>query len=74
VQRLKDGKIDLAALAEPAQASVPKRTVARKAEAAAPSWHYRIDALNVKDASANFTDLSTPRPVKLAIKPLDLSV
>lgn len=74
VQRLKDGKIDLAALAEPAQASVPKRTVARKAEAAAPSWHYRIDALNLKDASANFTDLSTPRPVKLAIKPLDLSV
>ncbi|HDR9501071.1 DUF748 domain-containing protein [Burkholderia cepacia] len=74
VQRLKDGKIDLAALAEPAQASVPKRTVARKAEAAAPSWHYRIDALNVKDSSANFTDLSTPRPVKLAIKPLDLAV
>ncbi|AIO34644.1 DUF748 domain-containing protein [Burkholderia pseudomultivorans] len=74
VKRLKDGKIDLAALAGPAQASVPRRTVARKAEAAAPSWHYRIDALNVKDASANFTDLSTPRPVKLAIKPLDLSV
>ncbi|CAB3751406.1 AsmA family protein [Burkholderia puraquae] len=74
VQRLKDGRIDLAALAEPAQASVPKRTVARKAEAAAPSWHYRIDALNVKGSSANFTDLSTPRPVKLAIKPLDLSV
>ncbi|KVC39511.1 AsmA family protein [Burkholderia pseudomultivorans] len=74
VKRLKDGKIDLAALAGPAQASVPRRTVARKAEAAAPSWHYRIDALNVKDSSANFTDLSTPRPVKLAIKPLDLSV
>jgi hypothetical protein len=74
VKRLKDGKIDLASLAEPAQASVPKRTVARKAEAAAPSWHYRIDALNVKDSSANFTDLSTPRPVKLAIKPLELSV
>lgn len=74
VQRLKDGKIDLASLAEPAQAAVPKRTVARKAEAAAPSWHYRIDALNVKDSAANFTDLSTPRPVKLAIKPLDLSV
>ncbi|KWF28576.1 AsmA family protein [Burkholderia diffusa] len=74
VKRLKDGKIDLAALGEPAQAAVPRRTVARKAEAAAPSWHYRIDALNVKDSSANFTDLSTPRPVKLAIKPLDLSV
>ncbi|WGY70820.1 DUF748 domain-containing protein [Burkholderia cepacia] len=74
VKRLKDGKIDLASLAEPAQASVPKRTVARKAVAAAPSWHYRIDALNVKDSSANFTDLSTPRPVKLAIKPLELSV
>ncbi|MDF3085796.1 DUF748 domain-containing protein [Burkholderia sola] len=74
VKRLKDGKIDLAALGEPAQAAVPPRTVARKAQAAAPSWHYRIDALNVKDASANFTDLSTPRAVKLAIKPLELSV
>ncbi|WP_322081800.1 DUF748 domain-containing protein [Burkholderia sp. BCC1972] len=74
VKRLKDGKIDLAALAEPAQAAVPQRTVARKAQAAAPSWHYRIDALNVEDSSANFTDLSTPRPVKLAIKPLELSV
>ncbi|KWH10338.1 AsmA family protein [Burkholderia territorii] len=74
VKRLKDGKIDLAALGEPAQAAVPKRTVARKAAAGAPSWHYRIDALNVKESSANFTDLSTPRPVKLAIKPLDLSV
>ncbi|WP_446901285.1 DUF748 domain-containing protein [Burkholderia sp. YIM B11467] len=74
VKRLKDGNIDLAALAGPAQASVPKRTVAHKAAVAAPSWHYRIDALNVKDSSANFTDLSTPRPVKLAIKPLELSV
>ncbi|KVV39531.1 AsmA family protein [Burkholderia territorii] len=74
VKRMKDGKIDLAALGEPAQAAVPQRTVARKAAAAAPSWHYRIDALNVKESSATFTDLSTPRPVKLAIKPLDLSV
>ncbi|KVO63058.1 DUF748 domain-containing protein [Burkholderia stagnalis] len=74
VTRLKDGKIDLAALAGPAQAAVPARTVARKAQAAAPSWHYQIDALNLKDAAANYTDLSTPRPVKLAIKPLQLSV
>ncbi|KVT46257.1 DUF748 domain-containing protein [Burkholderia multivorans] len=74
VKRLKNGSIDLAAFASPAQPAVPQRTVARKAQAAAPSWHYRIDALNVKEASANFTDLSTPRPVKLAIKPLDLSV
>ncbi|MGU7783621.1 DUF748 domain-containing protein [Burkholderia sp. PU8-34] len=74
VKRLKDGQIDLAALASPAQKALPERTVARKAEAAAPSWHYQIDALNVKDATANYTDLSTPRPVKLAIKPLQLSV
>ncbi|MDN7652604.1 DUF748 domain-containing protein [Burkholderia multivorans] len=74
VKRLKNGNINLAAFASPAQPAVPQRTVARKAQAAAPSWHYRIDALNVKEASANFTDLSTPRPVKLAIKPLDLSV
>ncbi|PAJ81317.1 DUF748 domain-containing protein [Burkholderia ubonensis] len=74
VTRLKDGTIDLAALASAEQKALPARTVARKAEAAAPSWHYRIDALNVKDAAANYTDLSTPRPVKLTIKPLALSV
>ncbi|PCE29839.1 DUF748 domain-containing protein [Burkholderia ubonensis] len=74
VKRLKDGTIDLAALAGPEQKALPARTVAHKAEAAAPSWHYRIDALNVKDSAANYTDLSTPRPVKLAIKPLALSV
>ncbi|KWN16556.1 DUF748 domain-containing protein [Burkholderia ubonensis] len=74
VTRLKDGTIDLAALASAEQKALPARTVARKAEAVAPSWHYRIDALNVKDAAANYTDLSTPRPVKLAIKPLALSV
>ncbi|KVP54032.1 AsmA family protein [Burkholderia ubonensis] len=74
VTRLKDGTIDLAALASAEQKALPERTVARKAQAAAPSWHYRIDALNVKDAAANYTDLSTPRPVKLAIKPLALSV
>ncbi|KVC87990.1 AsmA family protein [Burkholderia ubonensis] len=74
VTRLKDGTIDLAVLASAEQKALPARTVARKAQAAAPSWHYRIDALNVKDAAANYTDLSTPRPVKLAIKPLALSV
>ncbi|KVZ81898.1 DUF748 domain-containing protein [Burkholderia ubonensis] len=74
VTRLKDGTIDLAALASAEQKALPARTVARKAQAAAPSWHYRIDVLNVKDAAANYTDLSTPRPVKLAIKPLALSV
>ncbi|KVP94021.1 AsmA family protein [Burkholderia ubonensis] len=74
VTRLKDGTIDLAALASAEQKALPARTVARKAQAAAPSWHYRIDALNVKDAAANYTDLSMPRPVKLAIKPLALSV
>ncbi|AOK27522.1 AsmA family protein [Burkholderia ubonensis] len=74
VTRLKNGTIDLAALASAEQKALPARTVARKAQAGAPSWHYRIDALNVKDAAANYTDLSTPRPVKLAIKPLALSV
>jgi hypothetical protein len=73
VKRLKDGTIDLATLAGGAH-PVPARTVARKAEAAAPTWHYRIDALNLKDSAANFTDLSTPRPVKLALKPLQLNV
>lgn len=75
VRRLKNGAIDLAALAAPSQAA-PARAVAHKgrAEPAAPSWHYEIGELNVKDAAATYTDLSTPHPVKLAFKPLQLNV
>lgn len=73
VQRLKNGDIDLAALAGPRE-RVPARTVAGKAQRAAPSWHYRIDELNLNDAKANFTDNSTPRPVRIALAPLQLKV
>ncbi len=75
VRRLKNGTIDLAALAAPSQAA-PARAAAHKgrAEPAAPSWHYEIGELNVKDAAATYTDLSTPHPVKLAFKPLQLNV
>lgn len=73
VKRLKNGTIDLAALAGGSQPAAARQT-AHRAPAAAPSWHYQIDALNVKDAAANYTDLSTPRAVKLAIKPLQLNV
>ncbi|WP_010117856.1 DUF748 domain-containing protein, partial [Burkholderia oklahomensis] len=47
---------------------------ARGAQPAAPAWRYKIDELNVKDAKANFTDRSTPLPVKLAFAPLQLNV
>ncbi|CAN0628057.1 conserved protein of unknown function [Burkholderia multivorans] len=75
VRRLKDGAIDLAALAAPSRAA-PARAAAHKgrAEPAAPSWHYEIGELNVKDAAATYTDLSTLHPVKLAFKPLQLNV
>ena len=75
VRRLKNGTIDLAALAAPSRAA-PARAAAHKgrAEPAAPSWHYEIGELNVKDAAATYTDLSTPHPVKLAFRPLQLNV
>ncbi|WP_146034461.1 DUF748 domain-containing protein, partial [Burkholderia thailandensis] len=80
VARLQNGRIDLASLAgeggkaaggKPAASTKPS---ARGAQPAAPAWRYRIDELNVKDAKANFTDRTTPRPVKLAIAPLALNV
>ncbi|WP_246793156.1 DUF748 domain-containing protein [Burkholderia perseverans] len=77
VARLKDGQIDLASLAGPAHdARVEHEHVARAAEStqAAAPWHYRIGALNLTDAKANVTDLSTPRPVKLAFSPLTLTL
>ncbi|WP_118181483.1 DUF748 domain-containing protein [Paraburkholderia phosphatilytica] len=75
-QRLRDGSIDLTALAGPHEAAQQRTAVrhVQTAEAAGPAWHYRIDELNLKDASANFTDNTTPRPVKLAIAPLQLKV
>ncbi|MFM0397868.1 DUF748 domain-containing protein [Paraburkholderia aspalathi] len=75
-QRLKDGSIDLAALAGPHQAEQQRTAIhaVKKAEAAGPAWHYKIGELNLKDATANFTDNTTPNPVKLSVTPLQLKV
>jgi hypothetical protein len=77
VQRLKDGTIDLAALAAPPHEQVRERTVihaAKKATEEGPAWHYSIAELNLKDGKATFTDNTTPHPVKLAVTPLQLKV
>ncbi|AOK50764.1 AsmA family protein [Burkholderia sp. MSMB617WGS] len=74
VARLQNGQIDLASLAGESGKAAGARAAARGAQPAAPAWRYRIDELNVKDAKANFTDRSTPRPVKLAFAPLALNV
>jgi hypothetical protein len=75
-QRLKDGSIDLAALAGPHQAERQRTAIhaVKKAQAEGPAWHYKIGELNLKDASANFADNTTPRPVKLSVTPLQLKV
>jgi hypothetical protein len=75
-QRMKDGSIDLAALAGPHQEAQQRTAIhaAKKAQEQGPAWHYTIGELSLKDATANFTDNSTPRPVKLNIAPLQLKV
>jgi hypothetical protein len=75
-QRLKDGSIDLAALAGPHQEAQQRTAVhaVRKAQEQGPAWHYKIGELSLKDATANFTDNTTPHPVKLNITPLQLKV
>ncbi|MEM5434191.1 DUF748 domain-containing protein [Paraburkholderia diazotrophica] len=76
-QRLKDGTIDLAALAGPPQEEVHQRTVihaAKKASQEGPAWHYSIGELNLKNSSATFTDNTTTRPVKIVVTPLQLKV
>ncbi len=75
-QRLKDGSIDLAALTGPHQAEQQRTAIhaAKKAAAEGPAWHYKIGELNLKDATANFTDNTTPNPVKLSVTPLQLKV
>ncbi|SAK77981.1 AsmA family protein [Caballeronia glebae] len=74
--RRKDGSIDLAALAGPHEAA-PEQTAAhkiRKAQAAGPAWRYQIGEIRLADASANITDETTARPVKLRVAPLALNV
>jgi len=75
-QRLKDGSIDLLALAgthQQAQARTAVHAV-KKAQEEGPAWHYTIGALNLKESSAIFTDNTTPRPVKLTVAPLQLQI
>jgi uncharacterized protein involved in outer membrane biogenesis len=74
--RRKDGSIDLAALAGPHEAA-PEQTATRKiqkAQAAGPAWRYQIGEITLADASANITDESTARPVKLRVAPLAVNV
>jgi hypothetical protein len=75
-QRLKDGSIDLAALAGPHEEAHQRTAIhaAKKAQEEGPAWHYRIGEFTLKDATANFTDNTTPHPVKLNITPLQLKV
>ncbi|MEM5421803.1 DUF748 domain-containing protein [Paraburkholderia ferrariae] len=75
-ERQKDGKVDLAQLASTQQA-VPERTAIRAAQKSVqegPAWRYTIDAFTLNNGTINFTDNSTPRPVKLAITPFDLKI
>ncbi|MFK4448696.1 hypothetical protein ABH944_008761 [Caballeronia udeis] len=76
VKRLKDGSIDLAALAGPHE-TAPEASATHKVEKAneaGPAWRYQIAQVSLNDSSADFTDESTPRPVKVHIAPLQLGV
>ncbi|MFP4890844.1 DUF748 domain-containing protein [Paraburkholderia sp. EG304] len=75
-QRLKDGTINLNALAG-AHLQATERTAihaAKKAQAEGPAWRYKIGELTLKDATAEFTDNTTPQPVKLSFTPVQLKV
>ena len=75
-QRLKDGSINLASLAGPHEVAQQRTAIhaVKKAHAEGPAWHYKIGELTLKDATANFTDNTTPQPVELSITPLQLKV
>ncbi len=76
VTRQKDGSIDLAALAGQHEVAQQRTAIhaAQKSVKEGPAWHYQIDALSVSNGNIDFTDNSTPRPVKLAITPFDVKV
>ncbi|MBC8748443.1 MULTISPECIES: DUF748 domain-containing protein [Paraburkholderia] len=75
-QRLKDGSINLSALAEAHQQATERTAIhaAKKAHEEGPAWRYKIGELTLKDATADFTDNTTPQPVKLSFTPVQLKV
>ncbi|KMZ12097.1 putative exported protein [Candidatus Burkholderia humilis] len=74
--RKKDGTIDLAALAGPHEAAPEPSATCKiqKAQEARPAWHYKIGQISLADASANITDETPARPVKLRVAPLSVNV
>ncbi|MGF6917663.1 DUF748 domain-containing protein [Paraburkholderia sp. 40] len=75
-QRLKDGTINLNALAGAHQQATERTAIhaAKQAHAEGPAWRYKIAELTLKDATADFTDNTTPQPVKLSFAPVQLKV
>ncbi|MGF6931717.1 hypothetical protein OKW41_000856 [Paraburkholderia sp. UCT70] len=75
-QRLKDGTINLNALAGAHQQATERTAIhaAKQAHAEGPAWRYKIAELTLKDATADFTDNTTPQPVKLSFTPVQLKV
>ncbi|MBC8742482.1 DUF748 domain-containing protein [Paraburkholderia sp. UCT31] len=75
-QRLKDGTINLDALARAHQQATERTAIhaAKQAQAEGPAWRYKIAELTLKDATADFTDNTTPQPVKLSFTPVQLKV
>ncbi|KND58086.1 putative exported protein [Candidatus Burkholderia verschuerenii] len=74
--RRKDGSIDLASLAGPHDAAPESSAThkVQKAQEAGPAWHYRIGQIALNDASANLTDETPAKPVKLRVAPLSVRV
>lgn len=75
-KRLKNGAIDLAALAGPHD-TAPEASATRKvqkANEAGPAWRYQIAQIALNDGTVGFTDQSTTRPVTLHLAPMQISV
>ncbi|RQH00234.1 DUF748 domain-containing protein [Paraburkholderia dinghuensis] len=75
-ERAKNGNINLMDLAGHHEVAQERTAIhaAKKSATEGPAWRYKIDALNLHNGTINFTDSTTPQPVKLAITPLDLKV
>jgi hypothetical protein len=77
-RRLKDGSIDLSTIASRSVPASERADVSRAdtaesgAQNAAPAWHYQIGKISLDNASADFTDQTTARPVKLHVSPLQI--
>ena len=68
-QRSRDGKLDLASLADtPPTPATAKRAPAAKTASRTPTWHWSVTRFGIDNATLSLKDLSSPKPTAILVR------